>query len=147
MARQRNSDALKNGVTGATLGATFGSVVPGIGTGIGAGIGGGLGALGGYFGLLPGSGQDDGQADTAKRLADIQKAQAMLGQMQSLGVAQRRSTINNMGQIYKPMNDRLARLYGEGARVNMPTAPTPVEQARPSYGLGPNVHRAAPVRR
>ena len=125
MARQRGSDTGRGAVTGAAMGT---AVLPGWGTAIGAGVGG----LGGYFGLMPGTGQDDGQRATSSRLAEIQKAQAMLGQMQSLGVAQRRSTMNGMGQIYKPMNDRLARLYGEGARVNMPTAPTPVE----NYGLG-----------
>jgi len=120
MAKTRGKDALKGGVTGASVGMAGGPW--------GAAIGGGLGAVGGYLGLLPGTGEDDGQDAEKKRLEQIKKAQQQLSYMQQVGTNQRSAVIQNLGQMNAPLNDRLARLYGDGARVQMPAATTPLER-------------------
>lgn len=114
----KGKNTLKGAAAGASAGAAAGPW--------GAAIGGGLGAIGGYMGLF--GGEDDGSDAEAKRLEEIEKAKAQLSYMQELGTKQRSATIQNLGGMYLPLNDRLARLYGDGARVKMPTANTPIEK-------------------
>jgi hypothetical protein len=121
MARERGKDTLKGAATGASMGAVAGPW--------GAAIGGGLGAAGGYFGWMPGTGGDDGQKAEKARLEQIAKAQQQLAYMQSIGTQQRGNVIRNVGQMYQPVNDRLARLYGSSAPVSMPgQGTTPLER-------------------
>ena len=113
-------DTVSGGAQGAAIGAPLGPY--------GAAIGGGVGAVGGYLGMMPGTGDDGGKSDEEKRLAQIAKAQQQLSYMQALGTQQRSNTIQNLGQMYRPVNDQLARLYGEDSRVWMPEATSPLEQ-------------------
>ena len=121
MAKQKGKDTVSGAAQGAAAGT---AILPGWGTAIGAGVGG----LGGYLGLMPGTGQDDGQEAEKKRLQGIDQSRGMIDYMQQIGAQQRRANIQDLGQMYQPVNDRLARLYGSGARVQMPTRPTPIEQ-------------------
>jgi len=134
MAKQKEQDALRGAATGAGVGFMVGGPA-------GAGVGAGLGALGGYFGVIPGSGQDDGKKAEKKRLAQIAKAQEQLGYMQQVGTQQRGAITKNLGQMYNPLNDRLAHLYGQGARVNMPAANTPLDQMYLSTAAIPTARR------
>lgn len=125
---------LRDTGSGAAQGAAMGSMVlPGWGTAIGAGVGG----LGGYFGMMPGTG---GGGEVKGRQADIARAQAMLQDQQRLSVGHRQATMQGLGQLYGPANDRLARMYGSGARVQMPPAQqSPLEQMfaqKPPRGPG-----------
>lgn len=117
------SSKVKDTGSGAMQGAAMGTMVlPGWGTAIGAGIGG----LGGYFGMMPGTG---GGGEAKKRTDDIAQAQAMLREQQRLSVGHRQATMQGLGQLYGPANDRLARMYGQGARVQMPPQQqSPLEQ-------------------
>ena len=125
---------LRDTGVGAAQGAAMGSMVlPGWGTAIGAGVGG----LGGLFGLMPGTG---GQDESKRRQDDIARAQTMLSEQQRLAYGHRQQTMQGLGQMFGPANDRLARMYGDGARVQMPTSQGgPLDQMfaqRPPRGPG-----------
>jgi len=92
-------------LTGAGTGAAIGSVVPGVGTAVGAGLGAVIGGLGGYF---TAKGNKAASGALAQSRVDLQA----LARSQH---AQRMRDLQRTMSYFQPINDRLARLYGQGA--------------------------------
>lgn len=62
---------------------------------------------------------------TNQRMQTIAKAVGLLGDAQGVQYGQRQAALGGLDQMFQPMNDRLARLYGSGAQVKMPLGQSP----------------------
>jgi len=130
----------KDTAGGAMQGAAVGTMIsPGIGTAIGAGVGG----LGGYFGIMPGTGGED---ENAARQEAIDKGVNMLGQQGRASFGQRQANLAAMGKIFGSANNQLEHMYGAGARVEMPEMSGPIDDFFANTTTsGVPIHRAQPT--
>jgi hypothetical protein len=130
----------KDTAGGAMQGAAVGTMIsPGIGTAIGAGIGG----LGGYFGIMPGTGGED---ENAARQEAIDKGVDMLGRQGRTAFGQRQANLAAMGKIFGSANNQLEHMYGTGARVEMPEMSGPINDFFANTTVSGNpIHRAQPT--
>jgi len=90
---------------GAGSGAATGYAIGGP---IGAGIGAGLGGIGGFF---------QGRAN-AKKKQGMAKARKEMQELARRQYAQRMADLERAMGYFKPVNDRLRRLYGDDAAVD-----------------------------
>lgn len=100
--------------------------------------------IGGLIGSMPGGSLlvGDGQQDiTKQRQQTIDKAVGLLDETQPLQYKQRNANLQGLAQLFAPANNRLARLYGDEARVNMPMPGGPLAEM---FAQAPG-GRAAPM--
>lgn len=109
----KTQDALKGGVTGASVGAVGGPWS--------AAIGGGLGAVGGYLGWMPGTGQGDGN-DANNTISAMKAAGAKYDQYRPELMQARMNALNSALGAFSPVNAALGRMYGPDAQFDLSKA-------------------------